>query len=428
MVGLIVAGALLAPLSLTDLLQYVAREGSEVKLAESRMDQTQATTRELSSRMWPVLTWSAGANHQEFPGSAPLPPGLNSSAFIGFQPGNTYSSNVTLSQPLFDAFATGDTLRIQQAQEAIAAWDLKATRQSALLQAGTGYFDWLRAQAARRVAQQEVDHAQALWALAQKRLTVGIGTKAEVLQAQSALDMAKGGWVEAKGGEDVMRLSLGALLRQDLSEHEPDESGTLPELSEPAAGAPESRPEWQKALLAIQAGEMREQLEGRALLPTLNGTARWGIQGNSASTRQDAVLGVSANWTPFDGFKTDSRVEGAKAQTRQARIQLEALRQSLWLDVQKAVSRLRVVKEQVQLNRSAVASAQEAERLARRRYELGVGSLMEAEDSVVALARANRGLGKALVDLEAAKFGLAHAMGINLLDYVTASAGDHQPR
>lgn len=421
MVGLLLAGAIAAPLTLTDLLQYVAQDGAQVKMAQARVDQAQASTRELASRLWPTVSISAGANHQEFPGSAPLPPGLNNSAFIGFQPGNTYSSNVSLSQPLFDAFATGDTLKIQQIQEAIIDWELLATRQNAMLQAGTGYFDWLRSLAARQVAQQEVDHAQALLELAQKRLKLGVGTKAEVLQAQSALDMAKGGWVEAKGSEDLMRLSLGALMRRDISESQPDEAIKLPELPEPAAGAPESRPEWQKAVLAVQQGELREQLEGRALLPTLSGVARWGIQGNASSTRQDAVVGVTANWTPFDGFKTDSRVEGAKAQTKLARVQLEELRQSLWLDVQKAASRLRVAREQVFLNRSAVVSAQEAERLARRRYELGVGSLMEAEDAVVALARANRGLGKALVDLEAAKFSLAHAMGVDLLAYTAPS-------
>lgn len=417
MVGLLLAGTLAAPLTLTDLLALVAKEGDQVRMAEARLAQTEAGTRELTSRLWPTVSMTAGANHQEFPGSAPLPSGLNNSAFIGFQPGNTYSTNINLSQPLFDAFATGDTIKIQQMQEAIALWDIRAIRQSALLQAGSGYFDWLRALAARKVAQTEVDHAQDLLNLAEKRLKLGVGTKAEVLQARAALDMARGAWIETKGAEDVSRMRMGIYVKRDVSEANPDEATRLPELPEPAAGTPEGRPEWQKASLAIKAAEMRESLESRALLPTLSGVARWGLQGNASSTRQDAVVGVQANWTPFDGFKTDSRVQAAKSQTEQARLQQEELRQTLWLDVQRAFSQLRVAKEQVVVNRSAVASAQEAETLARRRYELGVGSLMEAQDAVVSLARANRALSKTLIDVEAAKFSLAHAMGVDLMAF-----------
>jgi outer membrane protein TolC len=112
----------------------------------------------------------------------------------------------------------------------------------------------------------------------------------------------------------------------------------------------------------------------------------------------------------------------------QALAQRENLERQIALEVEQAVRNFQVALQRLKTARAALASAEEAFRLAQVRYEGGVGTQVEVWDAQVALTRARANEVQALYDAHKAFARLVYATGLNesevrkLLKSLSASA------
>jgi outer membrane protein len=153
--------------------------------------------------------------------------------------------------------------------------------------------------------------------------------------------------------------------------------------------------------------------------------AAWGgfapafsIFGNVAETgdRLDSLgpawdFGLQVTWGFFDGLRTPGVVKQAQGNLDNANAQLTAEELQVRFDVEQADATLEGSKTALVASQEALVNAREQLRLAERRYETGVGSIIELSDAQVAATNAGAQLVQARFTLATARAQLLAALG-----------------
>jgi outer membrane protein TolC len=165
------------------------------------------------------------------------------------------------------------------------------------------------------------------------------------------------------------------------------------------------------------AEETRVSLESRALWPNLAATGRY-AQRNLSEGQWNA--GVTLNWTIFDSFRVRNRMASALEQARVTRIQAEQTRQRVALEIRQHYQNRAEAQQRVATAREGLAAAQEAYRLALKRFQVGVGTGFEVVDVQNTLIQASNNYVLAVNDLRIGEVRLARALGYDVGSMLTA--------
>ena len=117
------------------------------------------------------------------------------------------------------------------------------------------------------------------------------------------------------------------------------------------------------------------------------------------------------SWPIFDGFRTRSNVNVARAQANIASLQLGQQREQVGLDVARARSELRRAIAAYEARRQTVAEATEAFQLATLRFSTGLSTQLEVSDAQLSMLNAQSGAVRSVYDLYLAAADLARALG-----------------
>ncbi|MDD5306125.1 MAG: TolC family protein [Deltaproteobacteria bacterium] len=120
---------------------------------------------------------------------------------------------------------------------------------------------------------------------------------------------------------------------------------------------------------------------------------------------------ATLTWPLFQGGATRAQVEGLEAARMVTNAQLEGQRQQIRQEVVRARLQLEGAKAAVDAAAPALASAQEALRLAEARYQAGAGSIIEMQDAQVAVVSAKGQTIEAAFNVSLARAQLLKALG-----------------
>ena len=115
----------------------------------------------------------------------------------------------------------------------------------------------------------------------------------------------------------------------------------------------------------------------------------------------------------FDGFRTTNRVEETLHNYYNVKDQEEDRRQQIALDVEQSYLRVVETQERIKATEAAAKAAKENVDLARGRYEVGVGSIIEVTDAETLYTDAQTTYIRTVYDYKIADAQLARAMGDN---------------
>jgi outer membrane protein len=118
----------------------------------------------------------------------------------------------------------------------------------------------------------------------------------------------------------------------------------------------------------------------------------------------------------FTGFLIENQVREASAQQAAAQSTSLNIAQALTQQVTTAYLNTLTFAQQIRLTEEQVKTAQEALELARQRYKLGLGSIVEVTQSEVAVTAAQTRLADAQYDYKIAEVTLAYAAARPMLD------------
>jgi len=135
----------------------------------------------------------------------------------------------------------------------------------------------------------------------------------------------------------------------------------------------------------------------------------WGI---APTERSDVLYSmISLSWPIFDGLKTKSRVEQAKAKLMQQRFATSQLEDSVVRDVQDAITSLEKAQAELRSQQGAYETAKRATAIASERFGAGLMSQLELNDTINAQAQAEQLYSQAVYNCLSAEAVLEKAIG-----------------
>jgi outer membrane protein len=177
-----------------------------------------------------------------------------------------------------------------------------------------------------------------------------------------------------------------------------------------------SHPEVQRAKQFSQSAEARARAMKKQNLPTVTALASGGDyetfdNNRNVSTGGWWTAGAMVSMPLFTGFLIENQVREATAQKEAADAGSVNVQQVLVQSVTNAYLETITLAQQIRLYEEQVKTALEALSLARQRYRLGLGSIVEVTQSEVALTGAQTRLAEAQYDYKVAEVSLAYAAG-----------------
>jgi outer membrane protein TolC len=190
------------------------------------------------------------------------------------------------------------------------------------------------------------------------------------------------------------------------------------------AEAMRNRPEYRQVKAQAEAADATVRQTFRDFFPNLVGSGTYGLTGvtgapaaGSRSTNgfndygNEWTVGLSLNWSIFDGGAKIARYKEAKANLEAAQARVRDTELQVWQSVEQSYLNLGEAEERIGAARKAVESAEENYQLARGRFDAGVANIIELTDAQLALTQAQSTEAQALSDYRIAIANLERALG-----------------
>jgi len=430
-------------MTLQECVEIALRTHPQIRLALSQREASVARLRQAQAQWRPELNLT-GTQRQQGPTvsfTVPLPP-PNPPREISVVRPSTQLLNLELRQSIYDGGRF--TANIRSARYFVDASDalLQATRAQLTLRVTEAYADVLAAQALEEVARQSVERVQVVLKTAKARLEAGVAPRFDVLRAEAELAAAQEQLLTAQNAVALAKAALNQLLGRPTNA--PIEVAPLPEPITPSSEALQTetfltqalahRPELRSAEAQIQAAQERVNFAKADKNPLLFLSSNYQRQTETGFSRDYAwSVNLIVQFPIFDSGRRESVLQEQEALLQQALAQREQLQRQIALEVEQAVRNYQVALQRLNTARAALASAEEAFRLARVRYEAGVGTQVEVLDAQVALTQARANEVRALYDAHKAFARLVYATGLSeaevrkMLTETMATKGQEMP-
>ena len=347
-----------------------------------------------------------------------------SSGAAGFA--QTISQNtLTLSYLLLDF--GGRSAQAEAARQALfnANWNHDQAIQDVLRTVAQTYYGYLGTRAQLQADEASLSEAQKSLQAAEGRRGAGVGTLADVLQAQAneaqvrvvletnrgAVEIAHGQLATAVGWPANTAFGVA-----DAPEELPlDAIGQ--NVEELIAQAQQNRPDLAAVRAFVQQREAQLRQTTATLWPQLvaNGNAGYErVWGTLATENTVFAAGVELQVPIFQGFTQLNAVRGARAQLEAARAALQLQVQAVVSDVWAAYYNVRTATRQIEASQTLLASSTRAYEAAMARYRAGAGDIVELLNAQSQLAKARVQRVQAQTNLFTSYAELVHAIGAEL--------------
>jgi outer membrane protein len=327
-----------------------------------------------------------------------------------------YSNALSLQQLIFDFGKTGNQLRAARENLNASRFDIDTTRQTIVLNVKVAYFGLLAARHLLEVQEETVRQSKEHLDQTQGFYQAGTRTRFDVTNAEVTLTNARLDLIKAKNAVRVGEVTLANAMGV------PDQTvGALEELLEfqkmdikedqAVNEAIAHRPDLKSVEAQRRSAEASVRSAQRGYFPVLSGNADYTYRGQNFPLTWNWDVGATLSVPIFSGLLTQSQVAQARADAIVADANVEALRQTVLLEVRQAYSNLIDAEERVKTAEVVVEQAQENLDLANGRFQAGVGTSVEQTDAQVQLTNAKTDRLQALFDYRVAAAALERAMG-----------------
>ena len=401
-------------LTLDEALQIALENHPSIKVSKEQIDTQQAVVGQQMAAYYPLVNMTNG-----------------------FQTGTQAGSNVGVADRSFETYIirTGVNMilynfgkregNVQSARDTLDAtnFNYKTTVDGVIFFVKQSYFTYLGLRAIVKVREETVKSRQLLARQAQGFYDVGTRARIDVARAESNLYLAEADLITAQNQVKVawaiFKNSLGVRvlperpLVEDVTmtpvQYSLDQAKELAFASRPELKSFDARRKAQDQLIAVAR---------RGHLPDLLFDANY-RRSNSSVVENTNTFPLLGGWQVglnllipiFDGFRNTNRVQETLHTYYQIKSQEELQWQQVALDVEQAYLRLVELQERIKANEAAASAAKENLDLANGRYEVGVGSIIEATDAQNLYTEAQTTYIRTLYDYKIAEAQLIRAIG-----------------
>ena len=355
-------------MDLKQVYQAALEQDASIRASRAATDAGRERLPQARAGLLPQLSASAGRSNNNLDTTSPNLLGNPVTTTDKYFSDN---KNLQLRQPLVNMQRW---LQFQQAKSVVEEVEANLDRdlQNLVVRVAGVYFEALMADEQLDLVLAQKKTYTALVDAAKKGLAAGSGTRTDIDDAQSRLDMAAAQELEARQNQDLARRQLQLLVNQPVNQIAKLNVAAL-QLSAPM---PANLDEWtrkaEQASPEIRGMQARLDASRREVgkaqaghLPTVDAVAQWSNSGSENITRvnsrfENKTIGLQLNIPLYSGGYVNSTIRQAVAEQTRAEESLEALRRDLGVRVHKEY---RGVSEGVLRVRALEQAARSAEQM-----------------------------------------------------------------
>ncbi len=393
-------------ISFQQALELARRNNRQLQVALLTLERSRANLREAQAEQYPTLSTQVGlnsrgsnvfsdANNLAESGNNQLDQLdqlLNQRSITGSS--TALTGTVGLSYDVYTAGARTARIRAAEEQVRFDQLDVERITQQLRLDVSNDYYDLQQADEQVRINRAAVTNAEASLRDAQAREQAGVGTRFDVLQSQVQLANASQDLTNSLSQQQIARrqlvnrLSL-AQVANAIASDPVEIAGVwnLP-LEESIIQAFQNRAELQQQLAQRNISEQNRRIALAGIRPRVGVSSNYNVSdtfNDDESFGDDYSLGANLTWTLYDGGAARASARAQEANIAIAETNFANTRNQVRFEVEEAYSNLQSNLANIQTASVGLEQAREALRLARLRFQAGVGiqtEVIDAEDNL----------------------------------------------
>ena len=368
---------------LNDLVELSLKNNTNIALAVARIEEADASMREVGASLFPQIDLSAGATRSKVTELGPFPTFTSPIR-------NNYSIGLSTSYEI-DFWGKIKRAKESATANALASRNEKDTVELSLIGLVASNYLQLRGLDAQ-IAVTKENQASRIEALKlnQRRLAGGVASALEVSQAEVLVSNLAAQLIELNRLRALTLHQLAVLTGVLDLKLEAADLRQVPVPPTPPAGLPsallENRPDIRQAEQALIAENARIGVAKAALYPSISLTGSYGGESLALGDILKAgariwTLGLGLDLPIFDFGRREARVEQATARQKQALAQYQTAIQDAFREVNDALITRRLSAEREQALLQSEVSAKKALTVAENRYKSGYSAYLEVLDA-----------------------------------------------
>ena len=395
------------PLTLKEVIFVALQNNQEIENARVTIEEFKARLTEQESKLYPSLDIDSRLNHKFFERqSTDFSQGFKKQVAASSRE-TTGIFNVSLR---YDIYTGGEREgRIRKAEREIRNRQLQLEQiaEQIRFEATDNYYLLQNADAEVAIAQADVENATQTLRDARLLERAGLGTKFDVLRADGDLATANEQLARTVAKQRIAikklteTLNLGQKIQLSAADNITELGYWKLSLEETIVQAYKNRAELEQQLIQVEIGKQDRRIAIAEIIPKLDIIAQYGF-----NDEFEDALGALINyrfetrlrWRLFDGGWAFAGVKAAERRIDQANIQFADLRSQIRFEVEEAYYNLIANKGNIESTRKNITTREEGLRLARLRFQAGIGVQSDVIDAQRDLSKARGDFLQAIIE------------------------------
>lgn len=396
-------------------LTHLLRNHPQITASKKAMEATGRTVDQARSGYWPTVEMEADAGPEYISN-----PTTRSDEQLDKNWRRTRNTaSVTLTQNLFDGFATSNAVRTARLNKEIARITVETTRQNTLFEGIGTYIDVLRQKRLVELARENEANVQTQLELEDERVQRGSGVAVDVLEAKRRLQAAKEQRVGYEGAlQDAVSRYTQVFGRapdvEEMIDPNPPIDLIPPDLEKAIEISQRENPAMNTAVASVEVARENQRTIASEYAPNLDLVGNWNYEkhnNGTLGTRRDYSVVVKASWDLFSGFSTKHKMSEASFTYGATKDEQLHTGRKVVEQVRLAWQALITARERMILLENAVNIAHEVWITRQRLREAGKETVINVLDAENELSNAQINFTAAAYDERLAVYQLLLAMG-----------------
>lgn len=396
-------------LALPDALYFATHHNHDVKVSLANYEAAKASVGVAAAAKNPTFSYGYSAGRSETVGTT--------ASTIS----NAYRNSLSATLPLYTGGKTESAIDAARYARDIAGATAEKAVQTVRLNTAKAYFTLLQAENKSDVADMQITDLAEHKRTVDAQYNVGIVAKSDVLATDVQVANAQTAKIEADNAVSVAKVSLNNALGTpvqtyvELTEKEfPYKSYAITE-EQAESHALLYRPDVISSALAVEKAKASVKSAKSGYLPTVSASASKGWKGGNAwaTDNNGWSIGATVSWDLWDGGATESNIELANANLEAAKETNAQTIADVTLAVRTAYLNMKAAEATIKSTQVAVDQGVENFRIARLRYQAGVGTNLDVLDAEYNLQSARNSHIDALYNYNVYVATLENAIGVD---------------
>jgi outer membrane protein len=406
-------------LSLEKALEIAQSENPTIKVADKEIEKKQYAKKGVIAGLFPNINASGGYTYTIKKQVFAM---MGQSIKVGQS--NNWNAGLGLSLPIFAPTLT-KSIELSVKDVELAVESARPSKQDLVNQVTKAYYQLLLAQDSYEVLKKSYAHSEANYEVVNNKFKQGVVSEYDKIHAEVQVRNLKPSVISAENAVNLTKLQLKVLIGLDANQNMEIEGNLANYENSMYAEALnvdttmiDNNTQLRQMKLQGEMLDKQLQVNKSAYLPSVVLSSQFSY----VSMNEDfkfgnykwnpySTVGLSLSIPIFDGNARSYKVKQTKLQMEQLSLNKLNLRRSLDVQMKNYMDNIQKSIEQVGSNKKSVKQAEKGCLIAQKIYEVGKGTILELNDSELALTQSKLSYNQSIFDYLSAKADLEKVLG-----------------